>query len=381
MPKSKDILEETGERAASAPTGHNHLLVIAIDEYAHCPKLSNCVKDAKDLAHLLWERYLFDSAHTSFLLDQDATRPRILNAIKELRHTVGEQDNLLIYFSGHGQTVDGVGYWIPVDALPNDEVGFVSTLELKPRLDAIPSFHTFLIADACFSGALFLAFKSPAAAGEDKRSRWGLAASHDRERALDGVPGENSPFAARLLHILRRNHAPTLGIQTLAAQLTDEVAHITEQRQTPVFKPLNVKGDESGQFVFRLRSPGLNGPTGHPAIENDQAISTEQVSDHPIFIKNDQKENKTALLAKLKSQAREYIAEDNLPAAFQLIGAHIAVDRPLSNTLILLKSRFSLWKNASLGGVMYQDAQSVDHASIVQALLDLLGMLRESDLK
>ena len=36
------------------PTGNNHLLVIAIDEYVHCPKLRNCVKDAKEFAELLW---------------------------------------------------------------------------------------------------------------------------------------------------------------------------------------------------------------------------------------------------------------------------------------------------------------------------------------
>jgi hypothetical protein len=43
-----------GERP---PRGETHLLVIAIDEYAHCPRLSNCVKDARDLIQLLQERY------------------------------------------------------------------------------------------------------------------------------------------------------------------------------------------------------------------------------------------------------------------------------------------------------------------------------------
>ena len=238
---------------AKGPTGNNHLLVIAIDDYAHCPKLSNCVKDAKDFAQLLWERYQFDEAHTYFLLDQAATRPNILNTIRDLRMQVKEADSLVIYYSGHGQTVDDVGYWIPVDAAPDSEVDFVSTLELKPRLDAINSFHTFLIADACFSGALFLQFKdTPVAAGEDKRSRWGLAASHSREKALDGTPGENSPFSERLLKNLR-NNTESLGIQKLAGKLIDEVFVTSDRKQTPVFKPLNVKGDDSGQFVFKLR--------------------------------------------------------------------------------------------------------------------------------
>ncbi len=257
------------------PTGNNHLLVIAIDEYVHCPKLRNCVKDAKEFAELLWERYRFDREHTCFLLNGEATRPNILNTIRDLRTKVKECDSLVIYYSGHGQTVDEVGYWIPVDAAADSEVDFVSTLELKPRLDAINSFHTFLIADACFSGALFLQFKdTPVAAGEEKRSRWGLAASHSREKALDGTPGENSPFAERLLKNLRHN-TESLGIQKLAVTLIDEVYVTSGQRQTPVFKNLNVKGDELGQFVFKLR--------------NAQPLNVEAVAhleDIEIFIRN-----------------------------------------------------------------------------------------------
>ena len=254
MPKSKDILEETGDRAASTPTGHNHLLVIAIDEYAHCPKLSNCVKDAKDLAHLLWERYLFDSAHTSFLLDQDATRPRILNAIKELRHTVGEQDNLLIYFSGHGQTVDDTGYWIPVEAEADSEVDFISSHDLKIRLDAIKSFHTLLIADACFSGSIFdsMLARNLLTGDYSKPSRMGLTASDSQELAYDGNVGDNSTFAACLLENLRnsREHLDTF---TLAANLKKDVYRKSEGKQTPVFEKLNIKGHQQGQFVFKLK--------------------------------------------------------------------------------------------------------------------------------
>lgn len=251
--KEKGILTDQSGVGETAPTGINHLLVIAIDDYLYSPKLSNCVKDAKDFAHLLWERYQFEKADTYFLLDGEATRRNILNTIRDLRTKVKETDSLVIYYSGHGQTVDDVGYWVPADAAADNEVDFVSTLELKPRLDAINSFHTFLIADACFSGSLFLSFKdTPMAAGENKRSRWGLAASHSREKALDGTPGENSPFAERLLKNLR-NNTESLGIQKLAGRLIDEVHVTSERKQTPVFKPLNVRGDDSGQFVFRLK--------------------------------------------------------------------------------------------------------------------------------
>ncbi len=171
-----------------------------------------------------------------------------------MKDKVKPNDNLVIYFSSHGETVDDVGYWIPVEAHPDRDDEFVSTYDLKSRLDAINSFHTFVIADACFSGSLFLSYKDLSAAGyETKRSRWGLAASHSRERALDGTPGENSPFAAKLLKNLRENRE-NLGVQKLAAAVIEEVEAMTKKKQTPVFKPLDVKGDDSGQFVFRVKT-------------------------------------------------------------------------------------------------------------------------------
>jgi formylglycine-generating enzyme required for sulfatase activity len=254
MPASKSIqLDDDSESGGISPGGDNHLLVIAIDDYRHCPRLNNCVKDARDFAGLLWDKYQFEENRTRFLLNAEATRTNILDAIRDLRHQVKAGDSLLLYYSGHGETMDGVGYWVPVEARAGSDAGYVSAHDLKSRLDVINSLHTFVIADACFSGSLFLTLKNvPLLGGEDKPSRWGLAASHSREKALDGTPGENSPFAERLLKYLRNNREP-LGIQKLAASLIEEVSSATENRQTPVFKPLNVKGDDSGQFVFRLK--------------------------------------------------------------------------------------------------------------------------------
>ncbi len=113
--------------------------------------------------------------------------------------------------------------------------------------------HTFVIVDACFSGALFYTFKSTTSGSEAKRSRWGLAASPQRERALNGAPGENTPFATTLLHQLKGSQ-DDLSLQELAAAVIRRVERATERRQTPVFKPLNVKGDDEGQYVFHLKA-------------------------------------------------------------------------------------------------------------------------------
>lgn len=242
-----------GAGDALGPSGTNHLLVIAIDEYEHCPVLHNCVKDALGFIEVLKERYNFFDANIQTLYNKEATRAKIHAYLKGLKDRVQPRDNLIIYFSGHGETEDNVGYWVPVEAQPAQEWEFVSTNDIKSRLDAINSFHTFVIVDACFSGALFASYRSVKAGNETKRSRLGLAASHTRERALDGTAGENSPFSQRLLKKLWENTG-TLSAHKLAAELIEEVHAATRGRQTPVFKPLDVKGDDSGQYVFRLKA-------------------------------------------------------------------------------------------------------------------------------
>lgn len=237
----------------SAPSGKNHLLVIAIDEYEQCPVLNNCVNDANGLIEVLKERYDFEDENIQTLFNKEATRPNIHARLKGLKERVTPDDNVIIYFSGHGETEDNVGYWVPVEADPNNEWEFVSTNALKSRLDVINSFHTFVIVDACFSGALFSSYRSVKAGNENKRSRLGLAASHTRERALDGTAGENSPFSTHLIKMLRENTG-ILSAQKLAGEIIDEVYGATKGKQTPVFKPLDVKGDDAGQFVFRLKA-------------------------------------------------------------------------------------------------------------------------------
>ena len=235
------------------PSGTNHLLVIAIDEYEHCPVLQNCFKDAAGFIEVLKERYNFSDEHILTLYNSEATRANIHARLKELKKRVKPQDSLIIFFSGHGETEDNVGYWVPVEAHPTREWEFVSTNDIKSRLDAINSFHTFVIVDACFSGALFASYRSVKAGNETKRSRLGLAASHTRERALDGTAGENSPFSTLLLKKLWENTG-ILSAHKLAAELIEEVHAKTRGRQTPVFKPLDVKGDDAGQYVFRLKA-------------------------------------------------------------------------------------------------------------------------------
>ena len=89
-------LEREKDQKNQSPQGKNYLLAIAINDYQHCSKLNNAVRDAEALIKLLTTRYLFDSEHVTFIKDAEATEKRIERAFDKLIDVVTEQDKLVV---------------------------------------------------------------------------------------------------------------------------------------------------------------------------------------------------------------------------------------------------------------------------------------------
>lgn len=251
----KGIVRRTAEQeTAKHKEGKNYLYVIAIDAYEHCPTLYNCLRDAKELIEVLTTQYDFEKANMRTLFNEQATEGNIFKGFRELAQTVKEEDNVIIYFSGHGEydKVFDEGYWIPVNGKLGAHEDFIPNSKIKTILGAINSKHTFLIADSCFSGSLFTQFKSAAVADrlENDPSRWGLTAGRN-EVVSDGKAGDNSPFADSLLYHLKENKVP-LGVATLCNRVVENVVATAEQ--TPRGEPLKVKGHRGGQFFFHPKN-------------------------------------------------------------------------------------------------------------------------------
>lgn len=228
----------------------NYLLVIGINSYEHWPKLNNAVKDASDIATLLMSKYNFDFSNVTLIRDEQATRSNIYKGLRGLIEKVTPQDNLVIYFSGHGyfDPLLNEGYWIPVDAELNSSGDYVSNTEILKILGSINSQHTFLVADACFSGALFADSRRGYTENVEKfKSRWGLASGR-LETVSDGAVGSNSPFAKRVIQFLQDNKKDKFAISEMIQYVKTQVAEDTNQ--TPIGNPLKALGDEGGELVF-----------------------------------------------------------------------------------------------------------------------------------
>lgn len=236
---------------------NNYLFVIGINKYRspQISDLNNAVNDAKDVIKILVERYGFELLPEP-LFDEQATKENIYTGFTRLVSELLPEDNLIIYFSGHGRMhpLTGKGYWVPYDA-SDTPVDFVENSVVKDFIGAMKSSHVFLIADSCFSGT----FLSTTRGGikeikyEDllkKTSRWMLA-SGGEETVGDGAKGKNSPFARNLLEFLTINANKHISVEEIIRYVS--VVTAAEVKQKPVGASIENIGHEGGQMILTLK--------------------------------------------------------------------------------------------------------------------------------
>jgi len=266
-----EIEDGTGQYTSE---GKNYLFVIGIDAYEHCPKLHNAVKDAKDLVELLTTRFKFELENIKTLYDADATKRNIFKTFEHFAEIVTPSDNLVIYFSGHGeyQKIFDIGYWIPVEAETDAADKFIPNSLIKNILSAIKSHHTFLMVDSCFSGSLFAksASRNISLRKERDPSRWGLTAGRN-EIVTDGERGTNSPFAQSILYQLKNTNEP-IGV----AELCDNVLEVVSANanQTPRNEVADWKEALEINALKKYQAFFNKYPSGEYAVEAKSKIDT-----------------------------------------------------------------------------------------------------------
>ena len=131
--------------------GKYYALVIGDNDYRMLPKLQTAANDAKEVARILRERYGFDVT-----LLVNANRYDILAALNALRERLTDEDNLLIYYAGHGELdrKNQRGNWLPIDAKPNSSANWISNITITDILNAMSVKQLLVVADSCYSGSI-----------------------------------------------------------------------------------------------------------------------------------------------------------------------------------------------------------------------------------
>jgi Caspase domain/Glucodextranase, domain B len=246
--------------AASAPGGRYHALLIAVQDYDHpsVNRLDYPVGDAQQVERELTGRYTFEPQNVMTLKNPD--RRTILDALDQMTEKLKPEDNLLIFYAGHGQWDEQrkQGYWLPRDATRDRRADWISNSDLRDAIRGIKARHILLISDACFAGGIFLAREAfgPASSAvaelDNLPSRTAMTSG-----ALTTVP-DRSVFVEYLLKRLRDNTEERLPALELFSKLRLPVINNSPTqkdgfRPTPRYGTIFEVGDEGGDFIFVRR--------------------------------------------------------------------------------------------------------------------------------
>jgi hypothetical protein len=257
--------EEARRRVpAGLKLGRFHALVIGNNRYADAgfAPLSSAVEDATAVAALLRDRY----GHQTRLL-LNASRLDILAALAELRGSLKPEDNLLVYYAGHGELgSDGrEGYWIPVDARSGQPQTWIANRMVSDLLEQMPARRVLVVADSCYAGSLADAAlpNFATSAGEIDYGQWVKQLSESKARTvltsggLQPVPdrgsGRHSYFARAFLNVLQDNNRLIEGAR-LYREINSALALAALDAplsQVPQYAPIQFAGHEAGEFFLQ----------------------------------------------------------------------------------------------------------------------------------
>ena len=234
-------------------------LVVANGDYRGMPALRTARADGEAVARVLRDRYGYETR-----LLADATFLDTLRALDDAGRKLGAEDDLLVYFAGHGRMqADGRGFWLPVDARPEDATTWIPNDAIAKILGTFSAGRILVISDSCYAGTFAASGHdvAPGAArpaGARAKARLVLTSGGLQPVLDEGGDGAHSIFARALLSVLQLADAPLTSNDVFSA-VAARVSWRTSQlgvAQTPQLAPIRYAGHEAGEFVL---APGKAG--------------------------------------------------------------------------------------------------------------------------
>ena len=236
-----------------------HALVIGVSDYEQWPDLPNAVKDAREVANKL-EQLGFD---VKLVLNPSSKEMK--NAFTDVVYGIGSEENraILIYFAGHGETLDladgtKLGYIIPSDCplKMKDPIGFdekaISMKEMEILALKVKSKHLLMVFDSCFSGSIFNMVRAAPVNISEK------SALPVRQFITAGGAGEQVPDQSIFKVVFLKGIAGDADLNgdgyvtgsELGMQLQEKVVNYSRGGQHPQYGKINNPKLDMGDFIF-----------------------------------------------------------------------------------------------------------------------------------
>lgn len=235
--------------------GKYYAILIAEKDYADStiPDLKTPIRDADSLRAILTNQYTFDSANIDMLYNR--SREDIQETITARCKALSNNDNLFIFYAGHGDTTQDKlgrvnGYLVPSSAQNGKTAYYITSAAIKEALLKSNAKHILLVLDACYSGA-FTRDLSPVVPADIIKqykldSRKVMASGN-----LEKVP-DNSVFIKYFMEFLKTNDKNQLSANDVWEYVSAKVKGFTSNLAQ--YAAIPEVGDIGGQFIFEKRN-------------------------------------------------------------------------------------------------------------------------------
>lgn len=194
----------------------DYAILFATDKYDYWTDLVNPVEDANAIAQELKTRYGFEVE-----IVENPTQDEVFIKLADyMQKKYKPQDQLMIFFAGHGYFDDtfGEGFVVASNSLENDKAktSYISHNRLRSVINNIPCEHVFLSMDVCFGGTfdpVIAKERGNVMSGETSATEFLVRklsyktrkylTSGGKTYVSDGVAGKHSPFAQKILIALK----------------------------------------------------------------------------------------------------------------------------------------------------------------------------------
>jgi len=234
-----------------------YALIIAINDYKFLPDLKTPLKDGRAIGDILKKKYGFKVDYLINPKRQDITKK-----LNQLASSLLKNDNLLIYYAGHGKEDEGEGFWLPQDAEEEDYTNWIPNSSLGFQLRKIKAMNILIMSDSCYSGTFLTRGKSNKINKEKRdlkdylniKSRV-VITSGGEYPVLDDAGIGHSIFAKIMIDYLTINSQP-LTADELYIATRDDIKIFSEKmghKQIPLYGGLKQYGHKGPDFVFLPR--------------------------------------------------------------------------------------------------------------------------------
>lgn len=252
--------------------GHSYALVIGNDDYTNgWPKLGTAVKDAELISAALTKQGY--DVQTLF----NTNSSTLQHALKQFFIVKGkEQDaRLLLWFAGHGQTLNGEGFIVATDTPATSDDSFklsaVHMRDFGSWVRLAESKHVLAIFDSCFSGTVFAQQRGapPSITRAISQPVREFLTSGDADQSVF----DNGMFRDLFIRSINGEESADLNgdgyltASELGYFMTDRMTNVTNAMQTPRYGKLMDKNYNQGEFILAVLNPGQSIETAKAQLQ------------------------------------------------------------------------------------------------------------------